>query len=84
MGPIEVKGKQYEGLVPMTPFGGLSDTEVAAVATYIRNAFGNSASPIKPEKVTEVRASLSKKQSFYQSTKLLKMHPLESSNTKAK
>lgn len=82
MGAIEVKGKQYEGLVPMTPFEGLTDQEVAAVATYIRNSFGNSASPIQPTVVKEVRATLSKKQSFYQSTKLLKMHPLESKMTK--
>jgi mono/diheme cytochrome c family protein/glucose/arabinose dehydrogenase len=82
MGPIEVNGKQYEGAVPMTPFEGLSDQEVAAVATYIRNSFGNTASPIQPSVVKEVRATLSKKQSFYQSTKLLKMHPLESKMTK--
>ena len=82
MGPIEVNGKQYEGAVPMTPFEGLSDQEVAAVATYIRNSFGNNASPIQPSVVKEVRATLSKKQSFYQSTKLLKMHPLESKMTK--
>ncbi|MDP4814791.1 MAG: c-type cytochrome, partial [Saprospiraceae bacterium] len=82
MGPIEVNGKQYEGMVPMTPFEGLSDDDVAAVATYIRNSFGNTASPIQPSFVKEVRATLSKKQSFYQSTKLLKMHPLESKMTK--
>ena len=82
MGPIEVNGKQYEGMVPMTPFEGLSDDDVAAVATYIRNSFGNSASPIQPSFVKEVRATLSKKQSFYQSSKLLKMHPLESKMTK--
>ena len=82
MGPIEVNGKQYEGMVPMTPFEGLSDDDVAAVATYIRNSFGNTASPIQPSFVKEVRATLSKKQSFYQSSKLLKMHPLESKMTK--
>ena len=82
MGPIEVNGKQYEGMVPMTPFEGLSDDDVAAVATYIRNSFGNTASPVQPSFVKEVRATLSKKQSFYQSTKLLKMHPLESKMTK--
>lgn len=81
MGPIEVNGKQYEGMVPMTPFEGLSDDDVAAVATYIRNSFGNTASPIQPLFVKEVRATLSKKQSFYQSSKLLKMHPLESKMT---
>ena len=41
MGPIEVNDKKYGGQVPMTPFGGLlNDQEVAAVLTYVRNAFG--------------------------------------------
>ena len=56
MGPIEVKGVKYPGLVPMTPFGGmLKDDEVAAVMTYVRNSFGNKASPVKPEEVKKVR-----------------------------
>lgn len=77
MGPITVKEKNYEGLVPMTPFAGLlNDEEVAAVATYIRNAFGNSAPVVQPEKVKEIRAAAKKQKSFYQSTKLLKAHPL--------
>lgn len=76
MGPIEVNGKAYEGLVPMTPFGGLSDEEVAAVATYVRNAFGNQAGPVSPGLVKTVRSGISKRQSFYQSEKLLKAHPL--------
>jgi mono/diheme cytochrome c family protein len=77
MGPIEVKGKNYEGSVPMTPFEGLlNDDEVAAVATYIRNAFGNTGSVVRPEKVKQVRAALKKKKDIYQSNKLLKEHPL--------
>jgi mono/diheme cytochrome c family protein/glucose/arabinose dehydrogenase len=78
MGPIEVNGKAYEGMVPMTPFEGLlKDDEVAAIATYIRNSFGNKASVVQPEKVAQIRAALKKKKDFYQSSKLLKEHPLE-------
>jgi mono/diheme cytochrome c family protein len=83
MGPIVVEGKNYEGLVPMTPFEGmLNDEEVAAVATYIRNSFGNKASVVSPGKVKEVRAKLQGKKAFYQSKKLLKEHPLESKTGK--
>ena len=83
MGPIEVNGKSYEGQVPMTPFEGLlKDQEVAAIATYIRNSFGNKASVVQAEKVAQIRATLKKKKDFYQSTKLLKEHPLESKTGK--
>ena len=79
MGPIVVEGKNYEGMVPMTPFEGmLNDQELAAVATYVRNSFGNKASVVSPEKVKEVRAKLQGKKAFYQSKKLLKEHPLAS------
>ena len=77
MGPIVVDGKNYEGMVPMTPFEGmLNDQELAAVATYVRNSFGNKASVVSPEKVKEIRAKLKGTKAFYQSKKLLKEHPL--------
>lgn len=78
MGPMEVLGEEYPGSVPMTPFKGmLDDDEVAAVLTYVRNAFGNEASPISPEKVKEVRASVEDKSGFYNPQELLNEHPLE-------
>ena len=78
MGEIEVNGKKFPGQVPMTPYGGLlNDREVAAVATYVRNSFGNQSSVIQPEKVKQVRAATSKKKDFYSPTKLLEMHPME-------
>ncbi len=83
MGPIVVDGKNYEGMVPMTPFEGmLNDQELAAVATYVRNSFGNKASVVSPEKVKEVRAKLQGKKAFYQSKKLLKEHPLAAKSGK--
>jgi putative heme-binding domain-containing protein len=66
LGPIEVRGKTYPGLVPMTPFGGmLNDGEIAAVLTYVRNSFGNRASPISAEEVAAVRVSTQAKEGFY-------------------
>lgn len=72
LGPIEVKGKDYPGLVPMTPFGGLLDNEeIADVLTYVRNSFGNRASIISPEKVEEVRVATQGKEGFYSPEELL-------------
>jgi len=73
LGPIEVKGKDYPGQVPMTPFEGmLNDNEVAAVLTYVRNSFGNKASVITPDQVKEVRARIKDKEGFYSPDELLK------------
>jgi mono/diheme cytochrome c family protein len=78
LGPIQVNGKEYPGQVPMTPFGGLlNDNDVAAVLTYVRNSFGNSAPAIDPERVKKVRASIADKKDFYSPSKLLLEHPME-------
>ena len=77
-GPIEVLGKAYPGQVPMTPYGKiLKDDEIAAVLTYVRNAFENRASVIYPEKVTEVRESIQEKKGFFSPAELLEAHPHE-------
>ncbi len=52
-GPIEVNGEQYNNI--MTPHDFLSDDEVAAVLTYVRNSFGNSASEVTAEEVADLR-----------------------------
>ena len=75
-GPIEVKGRKYPGLVPMTPFKGLlNDEEIAAVLTYVRNSFGNKASVIKPEMVKKIRAATASQAGFYRPEELLQAHP---------
>jgi mono/diheme cytochrome c family protein/glucose/arabinose dehydrogenase len=76
LGPIEVKGVSYGGQVPMTSFIGLSDEEIASVLTYVRNAFGNEASVIMPEKVNAVRAATKNHVGFYEPNELLKVHPM--------
>ncbi len=75
-GPLEIHGKKYPGLVPMTPFGGmLNDEEVASVLTYVRNSFGNQASVISPNKVKEIRTAIEGKTGFYTPEELLIQHP---------
>jgi len=77
-GPIEVLEKEYPGQVPMTPYGKiLKDNELAAVLTYVRNAFNNMASPIYEEDVKSVRESIGDKKGFYSPAELLAEHPHE-------
>jgi len=76
MGPFELNGKKYDGLVPMTPFGGLlNDDETAAVLTYVRNHFGNKADAVKPSQVAAIREATKDRKAFYQTEDLLKEHP---------
>lgn len=49
-GPITVLGKSYSGTMP-TWRGQLSNGEIAAVATYVRSAWGNSAAAISEDQV---------------------------------
>lgn len=50
---VEVNGVKYTQ--PMPAFGQLSDEEVAAVATYIRNSWGNKFGGVKPEQAKAAR-----------------------------
>ena len=54
-GPIEVLGTTYNGLMPA--WSSLSDAELAAVSTYVRNAFGNTGNVITVDMVVTARAA---------------------------
>ncbi len=78
MGPIKVGGKEYNGQVPMTPFGGmLKDEEIANVLTFVRNHFGNKAAPITPADVKAVRDVNPGRMMLYTTDQLLKEHPMK-------
>jgi len=78
MGPLEVNGKKYDGLVPMTPFGGmLKDEEIASVLTFVRNSFGNKADPIEAAQVKKIRDANPGRMMFYNTDELLKEHPMK-------
>lgn len=57
-GPIKVNGTDYNSVMPAVGPGSgfnLSPERVAAVLTFIRQEWGNSAPPVTAAKVTEVR-----------------------------
>jgi glucose/arabinose dehydrogenase len=53
-GPVVIDGVRYDELMP--PHAFLDDEDVAALTTYIRNAFGNSAGPVHEAEVELVRS----------------------------
>jgi mono/diheme cytochrome c family protein len=61
-GPITVHGKQMTFVAPMAAVMApeQDDTKVAAVLTYIRNSFGNTAGPVLPEQVKMLRSEIGK------------------------
>jgi len=75
IGPIKVKGTEWN-LPSMIGFGAtLTDDQMAALMTYIRNSWGNKASIVTPEQVAKVRADLKAKNQASQYTveELLKL-----------
>lgn len=52
-GPITVLGTAYDGVMP--PQGSLSDEDIAAVATYVRNSWGNSDGDVTAADVAAAR-----------------------------
>ncbi len=56
-GSVTVNGQEWNLSMPAMG-AALSDDDLAAVLTYIRQTFGNKASPITPEQVKAVRAQV--------------------------
>jgi mono/diheme cytochrome c family protein len=56
--PIEIKGEIYQNVMASHAF--LSDQQIADVLTYVRQSFGNDASAVSTDEVSEVRDSLNK------------------------
>ena len=78
-GPIEIDGKQYgpdRGVPPMTPFKSLlNDKELAAVLTYVRNSWGNTAPAVDAETVRRIREQTKDRATFWKPEELLEEHP---------
>jgi mono/diheme cytochrome c family protein len=53
-GEITVKGAKYNNV--MAPWASLTDAQIAAILTYERSAWGNSAAAVTAEQVAAVRA----------------------------
>jgi mono/diheme cytochrome c family protein len=74
-GEIEVNGVKYNGNMPNIG-AGLKDAQIAHIATYVRQAWGNVAEPVMDTKVAEVRKAIGNR-AQYSPADLLKEHPLE-------
>ncbi len=78
-GPIRVAGKQYEparGVPPMTAIGMMfTDSEIAAVLTYVRNSWGNDAATIRESDVAKIRSETRSRRKFYNPEELIAEHP---------
>ena len=62
-GPVKVKGTDFPGTVQMPSFGKVtgsgfnwSDDKIAAVLTYVRSEWGNTAGPITADQVAAIHA----------------------------
>ena len=55
---VDIGGEQYHGVMPAQAT--LSDAQIAAVLTYVRNSFGNKASAVSAAEVKAVRAGNTK------------------------
>jgi len=73
-GPIKVAGTDWNLTMPPVAIAGVvTDDQLAAVLTYIRNSWGNKAPTITPEHVIKVRADLKDRASQYTADELLKL-----------
>jgi mono/diheme cytochrome c family protein len=55
---LKVNNSEYANLMP--GYGMLGDEEIASVASYIRNSFGNKAEPVTIEEVASYRTAIKK------------------------
>lgn len=62
IGPIEVKGQQYNFPGGMQPMAYQTDEQIAAVLSYVRSSFGNKSSAVTIEEVKALRAEAGKPQ----------------------
>lgn len=75
-GPIKVKGTDWN--LTMPPMGAtLTDKELAAVLTYIRTTWGNSASKVTEEQVKAVRGALGNRTDPFTADELQKVPEAE-------
>lgn len=77
-GDIVVLGNTYNGAMPSYGDNGSNwrDRDIAAVATYVRQSFGNDAAPITQEMIESARAAVADRSAAWTAEELLAEHPL--------
>ena len=76
-GPITVHGQNFNNV--MVPWNSLSDEDVAAVITYVRQnkEWGNTASAVTPDRVKAVREKIKAHPAAFTADELLKVSPAD-------
>lgn len=65
-GPIEVNGKPFSSPMIMPPHGAmLDDAKIAAVLTYVRNAWGHAGSEVPATRVAALRAKFKERTALW-------------------
>jgi mono/diheme cytochrome c family protein len=73
-GPVKVNGVEWNLSMPaLAAQGAMTDEDLAAVLTYIRNSFGNRAGPVTVDDVQNVRKDLKGRLDPYTAEELLKL-----------
>lgn len=77
-GPVTINGKPFATPAPLMPPQGpaLSDTQIADVLTYVRDAYGNKASAVTPEQVAAIREAEKTRTAMWTEAELQKI-PVE-------
>jgi nitrite reductase (NO-forming) len=77
-GPVTINGKPFATPAPlMPPLGAaLSDTQIADVLTFVRDAYGNNASAVTPEQVAAIREAEKARTAMWTEAELQKI-PVE-------
>lgn len=78
-GAIEVGEQKFDpgkGIPPMPGFAFLTDEEIAAVLSYIRNSFGNEAPFIRPGTIAKIRDETKDRLDFYTVDEIMNQHPI--------
>jgi mono/diheme cytochrome c family protein len=82
-GPMTVSGKQYNNSMiawggPPPPNGsGLTDEEIAAVLTYVRQEWGNKAPAVTAERVKLVREKIKGHPGAFTEAELMQVSPAD-------
>ena len=77
-GPLQVEGQSFNGA--MVPWrDGLTDEEIAAVLTYVRQnpEWGNNAPAVTPERVKQVREKTKDHKQSYSPEEVMKISPAD-------
>jgi len=71
-GPIQIKGEQWAAAMPAMG-AALSDEDLAALLTYIRQAWSNKSGPVKVDEVKKVKGDIGGRSDAWTSDELLKV-----------